>query len=434
MGTAKEMHATLQNLQAKLDSIINRIQSTIPNEEPIGIAHNSWNFPAITKSELIQEAKLIIDVINTKPIDSLGTHEQVLTDYIRRLTFLEASTVPQLWGNAPQAIPAYMITLNGLRDALLPALKIDDKRGMLEQLRTVTSGIRSMEARLKGLEPRSSSLNSMVERIEKAYQAAEQLPTDLQTLKETRDEMSSLLEKSKKILYNIEKITEKSEINKTKIDSISKESDEVLKKCETAYSAATSVGLAAAFSERSASLSKSMWVWVAGLIGSLVAGSYFGTRNLHILSELFKNPNTSQSTITFNLMLSFLSVGAPVWFAWLSTKQIGQRFRLAEDYAFKASVSRAYEGFRREASRIDSEMEEKLLNSALNRLDELPLRLVETTTYGSPWHELASSDIFKSAMKSVPGFADNVKELAQNLVSSLHNKKVSDPKPEKKEA
>ncbi|MFX8523854.1 hypothetical protein ABTM10_20480, partial [Acinetobacter baumannii] len=76
-------------------------------------------------------------------------------------------------------------------------------------------------------------------------------------------------------------------------------------------------------------------------------------------------------------------------------KQIGQRFRLAEDYAFKASISRAYEGFRREAARFDKDMEARLLASALTRLDELPLRLVEPTSHGSPWHELATSDTVK---------------------------------------
>jgi hypothetical protein len=120
-----------------------------------------------------------------------------------------------------------------------------------------------------------------------------------------------------------------------------------------------------------------------------------------------------------NLLLSLLSVGAPVWFGWLATKQIGQRFRLAEDYAFKASVSRAYEGFRREAARVDKDMEARLLSSALGRLDEIPLRLVETEAHGSPWHELASSPIVKNAMSLVPEFADQVRELASKALKTV---------------
>jgi hypothetical protein len=112
-----------------------------------------------------------------------------------------------------------------------------------------------------------------------------------------------------------------------------------------------------------------------------------------------------------------LSIGAPIWFAWLATKQIGQRFRLSEDYAFKASISRAYEGFRREAARMDKDLEARLLASALTRLDELPLRLVETESHGSPWHELANSDVVKQALQLVPSFAGQVKTLAGEAIA-----------------
>ena len=125
----------------------------------------------------------------------------------------------------------------------------------------------------------------------------------------------------------------------------------------------------------------------------------------------------SSLSMSINFIMAILSIGAPIWFSWLATKQIGQRFKLSEDYAFKASVSRAYEGFRKETTRFDKEMEAKLLSSALTRLDELPLRLVEAENHGSPWHELASSNIVKQAMSKIPSFPDNVKELARNAMN-----------------
>ncbi len=69
-------------------------------------------------------------------------------------------------------------------------------------------------------------------------------------------------------------------------------------------------------------------------------------------------------------------------------------------------------------------MEARLLTSALTRLDELPLRLVETTSHGSPWHELASSDVVKQAIKAVPSFAEQVKELAGKAVSAIGTREV----------
>lgn len=79
--------------------------------------------------------------------------------------------------------------------------------------------------------------------------------------------------------------------------------------------------------------------------------------------------------IWLHIILSIVSVGAPLWFAWLATKQIGQRFRLAKDYSYKASVAKAYEGYRREAARIDEDFENRLFDSALTRLEEAPLGL-----------------------------------------------------------
>ena len=162
-----------------------------------------------------------------------------------------------------------------------------------------------------------------------------------------------------------------------------------------------------------------MWVWVAGLISALGLGSWIGSSQLRNFSELIKQPGSDPTIAVINLVLTLLSVGATVWFSWVATKQVGQRFRLAEDYAFKASVSRAYEGYRREAANIDDAFVARLFSSALSRLDEQPLRLVETTTHGSPWHELASSELMRKATEAVPGFADSVLRLAKEGLAAL---------------
>jgi len=375
--------------------------------------------PGLTRAELIEEAQSIIDLIKDNGSDSVGHQDARLKDYIRRLQHLQSQTVGQLWGNAGQAVPAFMFTLGGLRKALSPALLRDGHAEAVVKLRQLTSQLRGLESRLNGLEPRTATLTKMVERIEQAYNAADQLPTDLESLNEARQTIAELVKEASKDQEHLVNIRDQAIKLDEKLNKSTEDAEAVLERCETAYSAATSVGLAAAFGERSSALSKSMWFWVAGLILALVTGSYFGFGQLHVLSELLRVPNAATSVVVLNLFLSLLSVGAPVWFAWLATKQIGQRFRLAEDYAFKASISRAYEGFRREAARFDKEMEARLLASALTRFDELPLRLVESTSHGSPWHELASSDIVKQAMKAIPNFAGQVKDLAATAISGM---------------
>lgn len=414
------MHPTLTTLVGKLNALASHIQSTVPNDEPLGNAHGSWNLPGLNRTDFVEEALSLVRLIEDQGKDDIGAAEARLNDYVRRLEHLRTQTVGQFWGgNGGQAASAYMLTLRSLRKALDPALEDNGHAEAAVLLRRLTTQLRAMEARVKALDPRTTSLSDMVERIEKAYNAADQLPTDLESLSEARSKIEALLRDAGKDQGKVLGIRDDAIEKDAELKRIASEASAVLERCEQAYSASTSVGLAAAFSERSASLSNSMWIWVCGLIAALAAGSYFGISQLQSLNELLKTPNVLGSAIALNLLLSLLSVAAPVWFAWLATKQIGQRFRLSEDYAFKASISRAYEGYRQEAHRIDEDLEARLLASALTRLDELPLRLVEGDTHGSPWHELLTSDLVKQAVRAVPDFASQVKDLASRAVSSV---------------
>jgi hypothetical protein len=144
-----------------------------------------------------------------------------------------------------------------------------------------------------------------------------------------------------------------------------------------------------------------MILWVLGLILALMGGIYIGSHRFEMLNKAMSEKN-DVGYIWIQIFLSIISLGAPIWFAWIATKQIGQRFKLSEDYAYKASLAKAYEGYKKEAARIDENLEIRLFNSALMRLDEAPLRLMDTDTHGSPWHEFFTSSQFKDALDKFP--------------------------------
>ena len=406
------MNQTLLDIKKELNSITEQLESSISSDEALNYARGNWAFPGITKAELITETKNLISLIDSKGNDEIDDKDGALARYLRALEFLSANTVPQIWGNANDAVPAYIITINALKTALEPFLIKDDSKELAIQLKNQRKRIRGLEAILNELGPRTPPLKEMVFSIEQAHETAEQLPTDLESLREARETIGKLVTES--TADKAATLAAKTEIEKlqAELKDVSKEANDVLEECKSTYAAATSVGLAAAFAERSDNLSKSIRFWVGGLILSLSAGGYFGSAQLQKLLELMAQKDISNLSMSINFIMAVLSIGAPVWFSWLATKKIGQRFKLSEDYAFKASVSRAYEGFRKETARFDKEMEAKLLSSALTRLDELPLRLVEAENHGSPWHELASSNIVKQAMSKIPSFPDKVKELA----------------------
>jgi hypothetical protein len=429
------MHPTLELIKNELVQIAANVKSIVPSNEPFNVAHVNWSFPGITRDELAQIATSLVELIEQRGSDELKTNETLLADYVRRLSFLRSNTIQQLWGgNALGAVSAYVITLSSLRNVLEAAIetdnvKIEDERiGAVKRLKHILKSLRAIEVRISDVDSRSTQLNEMVARIEDAHEAADQLPTDLESLKELRTSLEGLL-----IDANADRnaISAKvSDINKIReqLDKSNIEATAILERCDAAYRATTSEGLASAFSVRSKKLNASMWIWVGGLVTALLLGAIIGSHQLHNLSETI-NAQSSQAaqntgTIWIDLLLSLLSVGAPVWFAWISTKQIGQRFRLAEDYGYKASISTAYEGYRREAALLDPAFQARLFASALARLDEIPLRLVETDTHGSPWHELASSDLVRQAIDTVPGFVDRVTGLAKQAIPSASQDKI----------
>ncbi|AQL38655.1 hypothetical protein [Pseudomonas syringae] len=418
------MSGLLQPVLDELDAIIESLKVTITTAAPLSISSGNWSFPGVTKSDLINRT----NDLRTRVADAVEPStesEAAIAAIVERLTFLRTHTFPQLVAQAASAVPAFFITLDAV-EKLLSVTFTDTKAQALKNSHAVkkaTIQVRSLETRLRDLTPRTKTLDEMVGRIEKAHDAADQLPTDLETLAESQKKVSDLLSRAEGDKALLASILSAAEHVGQEMDTRSAEAKEILERCESAYSSATSLGLAAAFSERSKALDNSMWGWVGGLVASLLIGGAFGSWQLRNLAEALANPQAQGLTIGVNLVLSVLSVGGPIWFAWLATKQIGQRFRLSEDYAFKASISRAYEGYRREAARIDPDLEYQLLQSALSRLDEQPLRLVESASYGSPWHELLSSDVVKDAAKTIPGFVDKVMGFANESLDRVKLKK-----------
>ena len=261
---------------------------------------------------------------------------------------------------------------------------------------------------------------------------AETLPIDLQALAEAREKLTKASLDSALLAEKVKEAHESASSELRKMQGSNAEAAQLVKQCEAAYQITTTKGLAGAFDQRAGRLAGSMWTWVGGLVVALGVGSLIGAHRLELLSVALQAPNPNWAGISMQALLSLLSVGAPLWFAWLATKQIGLRFRLAEDYAFKASVAKAYEGYRKEAARIDPAFESQLFASALMRLDEAPLRLVESGSHGSPWHELANSEGVRRAFNSAPEFQEKATALLREAMAAATRvipKHDANPKP-----
>ena len=242
----------------------------------------------------------------------------------------------------------------------------------------------------------------------------------MQEITDGKEELNSQLAKAKAILEKIENAEHSARSSlEDNIQYLKKsrdnaeETDSLKAKCDDNLQITTTQGLAAGFDQKAKSLSISINFWVSGLIVALCSGAYFGGEQMQkLLVILDSNQQVGLGFAIINIVLVLFSIGGPLWFSWLATQQINQRFKLSEDYAYKATVAKSYTGFSKHATRFDEQTAERLFNSTLDRLDEMPLRLVEGKDYNSPWHEFIDSDAFKKALNMVPDLADKASTFA----------------------
>lgn len=397
------MNKTLEDIADALDEVSSDIIKGWGGDNTL---KERWGFqyPALTRQDLAGVADILAQKIRGYSRDDVPEAvEESVIDAAKQIRLLKSDTIPQFYsGNGWQAVPAYMATLTWLEMALEPVLSWQAATDTSLMPPKVARRVRAMQARLDEIAPETDVLEAKIKLINEATEAADSLPTDMEELRKARGQIESLSTESATIQGKIKQSWDEIEKLLGTMSEKSVEADKLLKQTEEAYRVATSIGLAGAFDQRSKSLSWSMRWWVAGLMVALGGGTAIGANRVRVLTEALSTSSPNWGVIWLHIILFIVSVGAPLWFAWLATKQIGQRFRLAEDYGYKASVAKAYEGYRREAARIDEGFESRLFDSALARLEEAPLRLVDDESHGSPWHELISSDAFKAALDKVP--------------------------------
>jgi len=372
-----------------------------------------WNFPVVSRHDIAGAATRLAAEIRAADVSALdpSTLKRVV-DIPRRLQHLQSQVVQYLYnGNGHQAFIAYMGTLQSVRDVLAPHLewqRITDNKTMPA---AIARRLKYLQTAVDQINPDRQRLQQQIREIQEAHSVAESLPVDLQALTESRERVARLAADASTSASAAEKAKGDCVTQLDQMQMAAEAAEKLKAQCEEAFRITTTKGLSAAFDQRAKALATSMWWWVGGLAGSLAIAVYLGAERVTLLNSALTASSISWGTVWMHLLLSLASVAAPVWFAWLATKQIGQRFRLAEDYAFKASVAKSYEGYRREAAELDKDFSARLFDSALTRLEEAPLRLVEAQTHGSPWQEFAASDVFKRAMEVVPGFKDRLLQL-----------------------
>ena len=395
-----------------------------------------WNCPPLSRHDIANIAFLSSLKIRSYTEDKLPEEaRRILSEVQERVDFVISSTVPQLpGGNSPLALAviAQLCDWSTRNLPVLPPSKVslDWKEAGEKKLvpTDLARRLRSLEASLTKLEPRTANLNDQMKTISDAHATAENLPALLDDLEEARGQISDVRKFIDQSSQTITDSLERSDEHLARMAGQDSAAERLLANLGDAYRATTTKGLAASFQSKAKTLNLTLLLWTIGLGTALAGGAYIATLGIDAVKILLRDKDVSTDRMVVQMLVSLAGIGGPVWFAWIATKQIGQRFRLAEDYGFKASVAKAYEGYKLEAVRLDKKrdassadenFEKRLFASALTRLEEAPLRLIETETPGSPWHELIRSTGFIRALETLPELRNELTGILSTVPAAM---------------
>ncbi len=365
-----------------------------------------WQGLPLDKTDLAYMVRVVAERLDAADWSTSEDAESLFSDLATKAEWVNANLVPNLWAG-PQAAEMLVSFLTSVEFQILSIASPEQIRSSLALPATLKKYVAAANLRLQEANKSIDGIDRKVAAINSAYDAAEKLPATHADLAEALAEVDKAAKEAERL--NAKSASTSSEVDRltSKLQAIDAEAQATLEKVRAAYRAATSQGLAQAFSDKSASLNQSMLIWVLVLLSALFAAGLLAHQRFpELLAAVTGKPDWG--VVLLNLVLGGLTIAPAVWVAWIATKQIGQRFRLAEDYAYKAALSTAYEGYRAEAAKLDPLFEAQLFATALGRLDELPLRLVERDVHGSPWHELVNSPEFKDAVDNFPSLKEKI--------------------------
>jgi len=394
---------------------LSKALSTHAHEGPYHALHG-WQGVPLNREDLRYMADLVQSKVETVDWSKVGgSIDRHLAGFAAQVTWLTGN-VPNLASGhmAPTGIVDTLLSI----DMQLAGMADEDSiRGTLAVPSKLHRHANAASKRLAELQESLPFLEQKVAAINSAHTAAEKLDITLADLEDALKQIRLSKENAAAFAASAQAFRDDLLRDLKKLREHGDWAAGIRKQVGETYVASTNAGLASAFSAKARTLAWSVWGWMIALIVALGYAAYVGhLRFPAVLAAVGLRPDWG--VVLINVMLSTLSLAPAIWLGWVATKQIGQRFRLSEDYAYKAALSMAYEGYRSEAAKVDPAMQARLFGSALSRLDELPLRLVEKEVHATPTTELFKSETVGKSIDELKSMRDWLSGLIDKVTPS----------------
>lgn len=361
---------------------------------------------------VLEKMRIKIESLEPEHFNNVDSALSFMTKLLERIQNLPGNISVALGNNALNTIPSSILSIDALIDTVaIPNETFHNTDSTIKLSSETKRKLKIARSEIDVILHEEEQLRKRVSAINQCYEETKDLPNTVAEAIENSKKVEAIFHTSSAQQISVESKLKEAEELLSAMKTSREETAKIVDQCMDNQRITSTMGLAAGFDAKARQLNKTMYWWVAGLVGGLFIGGCVASNSFDALHEVLKDKSTPTGSIVVHAIVAVLSLGAPLWLCWLATKQITQRFRLSEDYSFKATIAKAYEGYKKETVNMDPKFSEKLFETALTRLDEAPLRLVKDEQAGSPWHELFASKAFKQWSKKFPDLSEIIKSV-----------------------
>lgn len=381
---------TFNEIAVGLEALAQQVLSVVPDDRPFAEVWG-WNMPQINRNDYASIIRSPIDRISKiKNMEIDPKDDALISKYPAMIEYLKSGVIPNLpGGNAFHVyitLGSFLDAINNVIDKYIgDSINFDELKNKSLFPVSLINDFKAARGQLESAKQGISGIDDQLKIIGRGAEVITNLDSELASLEVARNMFNSTSATLNEHMTATE--VAKSQISQIleEMKEIRSEADGIYKAAQAAFSATTSVGLGKEFHDRAVELKESLKYLSIGLLVVLIGAAYMSYLRLTALHDLMNIKPVDLSLVWANVIAMVVSLGPPVWLAWLLTRQIGQRFRLSEDYGFKASIAKAYAGYREEAARLDDiEFQKKLFDSTIRKIEEDPLRYVERETESTP--------------------------------------------------
>lgn len=145
--------------------------------------------------------------------------------------------------------------------------------------------------------------------------------------------------------------------------------------------------LGGAFQLKANNAKKLDLAWLVVLMVAIAGIICFGLLRYPAMVALIQE-RAEVEYLIFQFLLGIASLSGPIWLAWVATKRLARTFAISEDYAYKAAIAQAYQGYRDSVKDSDSLMQQRLFASVVTQLDANPVRFLSDRHTATPIQDL----------------------------------------------